>query len=191
MTQFEFAFTLLGFVLGLAVAEVLGGFVRVLKARTEAPTETIRIRIGWQTPMLGLIVTLDLIAFWWSAWVDRAGIPVTFLSLIYAAAIAGIYYAAAALVFPSHAENWPNLDDWFMRHKAQVATGILAANLLLMVGERVIDGHWFPTNISMYSLLIYLAAAAALIFARRPWQNLGALIVLLGTLASLAARPFL
>ena len=191
MTQFEFAFTLLGFVLGLAVAEVLGGFVRVLKARTEAPTETIGIRIGWQTPMLGLVVALDLIAFWWSAWVDRAGIPVTFLSLIYATAIAGIYYAAAALVFPSHPEDWPDLDDWFWRHKSQVGTGILSANLLLMIAERVIFGFWFPTNISMYSLLIYLSAAAVLTFARRTWQSLAALIVLLCTLASLAARPFL
>ena len=191
MTPFEFAFTLLAFVLGLAIAEILGGFVRVLRARTEAPDENIRIRIGWQTPILGLVVTLDLIAFWWSAWVDRAGIPATFISLIYAVGIAAIYYAAAALVFPSHPENWPNLDDWFVQHKGQVATGIVAANVLLAIAERAMNGIWFSAEISMYTLIVYLAAAIGLIFARRHWQSLTALLVLLGALASLAARPFL
>ena len=100
MTKFEFAFTLFGLVLGLALAEVLGGFVRVLKARSAGPSSTVGIRIGWQTPLLGLVVTLDLISFWLGAWQDQKVIPIDFLPLVFCALVAGIYYAAASLVFP-------------------------------------------------------------------------------------------
>src|SRR5688572_6495964 len=100
MTPFEFVFGLFALVLGLALTEVLGGFVRVLKARSVRADEELPIRIGWQTPLLGLVVALDLISFWLGAWEDREGIPIDFAPLVFCALIAGIYYAAASLVFP-------------------------------------------------------------------------------------------
>ena len=135
MTEFEFAFTLFGLVLGLAMTEVLGGFVRVLKARSVRADEDVAIRIGWQTPLLGLVVTLDLISFWLGAWENRQSIPIDFAPLVFAAVVAGVYYAAASLVFPDNPGSWPDLDDWFERHKGQVALGIFAANVLFSFGE--------------------------------------------------------
>jgi len=53
MSTFEFAFTLFALVLGLALTEVLGGFVRVLKARTESASTDVRIRLGWHIAAVG------------------------------------------------------------------------------------------------------------------------------------------
>jgi hypothetical protein len=190
MSNFEFAFTLFGLVLGLALAEVLGGFIRVLKARSVTPDADLVIRIGWQTPMLGLVVILDLVSFWYGAWLDREGIPINFASLVIAAAIAGIYFAAASLIFPDAPAQWPDLDDWFTRHKGQVAAGIFSANLLVNVAERAMFGTWFMSNASMIGQTIYLSTVFALIFARRGWQSIAAMAIALCVFAELAARPF-
>ena len=47
MSGFEFIFSLFGLILGLALAEGLGGLSRALKA-------SHRVRIGWPTALLGL-----------------------------------------------------------------------------------------------------------------------------------------
>ena len=46
MTGFELVFSLFGLLLGLCVAEVLGGLGRALEHRED-------VSIGWFTPMLG------------------------------------------------------------------------------------------------------------------------------------------
>ena len=51
MSAFEFFFSFYGLLLGLSVAELVGGFARVLH-------EKQRIRFGWLTPMLGIFVLL-------------------------------------------------------------------------------------------------------------------------------------
>ena len=49
MSAFEMMFTLLGLLLGLAIAEILAGLSRALRLlRTAKP-----VRIGWLTPLLG------------------------------------------------------------------------------------------------------------------------------------------
>lgn len=191
MSAFEFAFTLFGLVLGLALAEVLSGVVRVLKARSAGPSSEIRIRVGWQTPLLGLIVVLDLISFWLGAWEDREAIPIAFVPLVFSAALAGIYYAAASLVFPDDPQKWPNLDDWFGRHKRQVASGIFAANLLFSLGEVLMLGTWSASLSGRIWQIVYLALAAALIFARRGRQSTILLCLMLTVFLALAVRSYM
>lgn len=189
MTNFEFAFTLFGLVLGLALTEVLAGFVRVLKARSVRADEDAVIRIGWQTPLLGLVVTLDLISFWLGAWEDRQAIPIDFAPLVYTAVLAGIYYAAASLVFPEDPRRWPDLDDWFARHKGQVALGIFSANLLFSLGEVLVMGTWSSSIVGRVFQMFYVGLALALVFARRGRQSLTLLWVMIGVFAVLALRP--
>lgn len=191
MDSFEFAFTLFGLVLGLALAEVLGGFVKVLKARSVGPDEEAAIRIGWLTPLLGFVVTLDLISFWLGAWEVRSAIPIEFAPLVFSAAIAGIYYAAASLVFPDSPRDWPDLDDWFARHKAQVAAGIFAANFLFSFGEVLMFGTWSASLPGRLFQIVYLALALALAFVRGLRSSLVILALMLAVFGSLAARPLL
>lgn len=189
MDSFEFAFTLFVLVLGLALTEVLGGFVRVLKARSVRADEDVAIRIGWQTPLLGLIVALDLISFWLGAWEDRAAIPIDFAPLVFSALLAGIYYAAASLVFPDEPRKWPDLDDWFARHKGQVALGIFAANLLFSFGEVLLYGTWSNSLPGRVFQVVYVGLALALVFARRGRQSLVVQWLMVGVFALLALRP--
>src|SRR5688500_14878840 len=98
MTSFEFVFSLFGLMLGLSLAEILGGLTRTVQSRAAA-TAKKRRRIGWLTPLLGLFVMLDLTSFWTVAWTLRDSIPAHYSSLVIGLAITGIYYLAASLVF--------------------------------------------------------------------------------------------
>jgi hypothetical protein len=108
MTGFEFAFSLFGLLLGLCIAEVLGGLGRALEHREE-------VSIGWLTPMLGGFVLLDLTTYWFALWIDRENVPMSPLTLIIGTAFAAVYYLAAYLIFPDDLKRYSNLDVHFMR----------------------------------------------------------------------------
>lgn len=108
MTEFEFVFALFGLLLGLCVAEVLGGLGRALEHREE-------VSIGWLTPLLGAFVLLDLTTYWAALWLDRENIPVTPLTLLLGTALAAAYYLAAYLIFPDDVKRHADLDVHFMR----------------------------------------------------------------------------
>jgi hypothetical protein len=113
VSHFEFVFSLFGLLLGLSLAEVLGGAARTLKVRR-------RVRVGWLTPLLGLFVMLNLVSFWMGAWNAQALIPVAYPVLLIGLAITGLYYMGASLVFPADAEKWPDLDAYYFEHRRQV-----------------------------------------------------------------------
>jgi hypothetical protein len=166
MSAFDFSFTLFGLVLGLAMAEVLAGFGRVLKARSAAPDRSTKIRIGWLTPMIGLLVTLDLVSTWQLAWNSRQNIPITFAVLIGGTIVTAVYYIAATLVWPDKPANWPDLDDWFDRHKGQIGGAIALAN----VGFSAVQWLAAPAPVPLVQYL-YIGLAASLTVTRRRWQS--------------------
>lgn len=184
MEAFDFAFTLFGLVLGLAMAEVLGGFARVLKARSVAPDVTQPIRVGWLTPAIAMVLLLNLIGTWILAWNARANITITFASLIVGTAVTAVYYIAANLVWPTELANWPDLDDWFDRHKGQIGAAITAASL----GFVVVDWSINPNAADLPAQLVYLAMAATLMATRRRWQSGLAMAVMLSLHAAFAVR---
>ncbi len=71
---------------------MLGGLARTLKQwRT--------VRLGWLTPLLGLLVMLDLTSSWALAYALRDSIPGNFLTLVIGLFVTGLYFLAASLVF--------------------------------------------------------------------------------------------
>ena len=182
MEAFDFAFTLFGLVLGLAMAEVLGGFVRVLKARGTAPTgsaEVVTVRIGWLTPAIAVLLVLDLLSGWMLAWMARTVMPLTFAALLGGTAASALYYIAASLVWPDDPRSWPDLDAWFDRHKAQIASAIALAN----VGYLAI--LWFRGTSGIYLIqeIAYIILAALLTLTRSRWQSGAVMAVMLGLIA--------
>jgi hypothetical protein len=141
VTHFEFVFSLFGLLLGLSLAEVLGGAVRTLKARR-------RVRVGWLTPLLGLFVMLNLLSFWMAAWNAQALIPVAYPALLIGLAITGLYYMAASLVFPDDAEKWPDFDAYYFEHRRQVLGGIWLCNILAFALSWWIR-HLTPTPLAL------------------------------------------
>ena len=165
MSPFDFAFTLFGLLLGLSLAELFGGFARALRARR-------RIRIGWLSPLLALLMIIDLISFWVGAWNDRASITVTFPTLLFGAAIAGLYYMAAALVFPDDIDSGSDLDDYYMTQKLWVVLAIQVSNWLVIAGNIILHGNVFTNAYAFIQSSLWLSAGIALILARPRWLNL-------------------
>ncbi|MBX7500077.1 hypothetical protein K3181_01305 [Qipengyuania sp. YG27] len=193
MSGFDFAFTLFGLVLGLAMAEVLAGFVRVLKARSlpasssKAVGRTKKasssaavgrksrsIRIGWMTPVMGGIVVVDLVTAWNLAWLTLQEVSISIPVLVAGMVETGLYFVAASLVWPDEAKDWADLDNWFDRHKAQIGICLAFANVgfwLLYNASGIYNG--FPP-----ALAPYILATAALPFTRTRRESALALAVL-------------
>lgn len=177
MSAFEFGFTLFGLVLGLALTAVLAGFAGVLKARSSLPDEQTTIRFGWLTPMLALIVVVDLITFWLSAWGLREVVQINLPVLIVGAALTSIYFVTASLIFPDQPALWPDLDEWFDRHKGQIGGGIAVANIGFSITPIMLGkGSWGAIPIMQYA---YIVLVASLRVTRHRWQSLTILIGLL------------
>ena len=165
MSAFDFTFTLFGLLLGLSLAELFGGLAKAMRARR-------RIRIGWLSLLLALLMIVDLISFWVGAWSDRGSITVTFPTLLFGAAIAGLYYMAAALVFPENVDEWRDLDDYYFTQKLWVVLAIQVSNWLVIAGNIILHGNIFTTAVSFIQLALWLSAGLAIILARPRWLNL-------------------
>ena len=177
MTQFEFVFSLFGLLLGLSLAEVLGGLARVLKQRKE-------VQLGWLTPLLGLLVMLDLTSSWALAYSLKEAIPANFLTLVIGLVVTGLYYLAATLVFPDDVAKWPDLDDYYFRHKKQVLGGMLASRVLARAAQFALGGAgllYFPA----FAAFVLLALAA--MFAKGRKANIAILIIFLSLYPVFAA----
>ncbi|MEG3088016.1 hypothetical protein [Sphingomonas sp. PB4P5] len=135
MSPFELVFAVYGLLLGLAIAEVLGGFSRWIKLKRG----TKAVRIGWLTPLLGLLVMLDLTSFWMLAWDAREQISANYITLVAVLAMVGVYYLAATLIFPDTPEEWPDFDDWYDKQNRLVIGGLLAANVASWIGVGVLQ----------------------------------------------------
>jgi hypothetical protein len=169
MSPFEFVFSLFALLLGLSLAEVLGGLARTLKQwRT--------VRLGWLTPLLGLLVMLDLTSSWALAYSLRDSIPANFLTLVIGLFVTGLYYLAATLVFPDDASKWPDLDTYYFEHKRQVLGGMLASRVLARAAQFALGAagwNYFPA----FAAFVLLALVA--MFARSKKANIAVLLVFL------------
>ena len=128
MSAFEFFFSFYGLLLGLSVAELVGGFSRVLHERQ-------RVRFGWLTPLLAVFVALDVATFWNQAWVIFRGAPFNSALLCLGLIVAATFYIAASVTFPrvtaEGVEQRIDLDDHFWAHRRLIFTCILMANVIV------------------------------------------------------------
>ena len=174
MSNFEFVFSLFGLLLGLALAEVLGGFGNAIQSRR-------RLRIGWLTPLLGLLVAIDLTSFWMTAWRVRDLIPASNMTLYAGLAVIGLYYLTARITFPHDLEEWPDLDAYYFEHKKYVLGGVIACNLMALAGIAAIANnpfaHWEAWLVSIS--FIVPAVAAIVLRGRRVNAALLAFMILL------------
>lgn len=179
MSDFEFIFALFGLLLGLSIAEVLGGLARAIEARLRPGTA---VRIGWLTPLLGAFVMLDLLSFWQAAWVVRDAVAVSGKALMAVTLFASAYYLAARLVFPRDADEQPDLDAYFFRVR-RVVIGVLFALLLCQLAFYAslptIAPHLLrPLALGLTAILALLMATAMLVRG-----ELWARVVMLGLVA--------
>ena len=156
MDSFSFVFSLFGLLMGLALAEVFSGLGTAIEIRH-------KIRVGWLTPLLALLIAFDLTSFWMVAWQVRAGIPVNFISLMVGLLIFGIYYLIAQVVFPDDMEEWPDLDAYYWRHKKWLLGGVYVCNIVALVGQQIIGLNPFGDPKTLFALAAFTAGMAGAI----------------------------
>jgi len=177
MTAFEFVFSLFGLLLGLSLAEVLGGLARTLK-------QWRLVRLGWLTPLLGLLVMLDLTSSWALAYSIRDSIPANYLTLVICLFVTGLYFLAATLVFPDDASKWADLDDYYFEHKRQVLGGMLASRTLARIaqfGLGMAGWAYFP------AFAAFAILAVILMFVKGKRLNFAVLVLFLSLYPLFAA----
>jgi hypothetical protein len=171
MSAFGLVFSLAGLVLGLSLAEVLRGLTKAMKTRR-------KMRIGWLTPLLALLVCFDLTSFWTSAWELHDAIPPTWPALFLGFVITGTYYAAATMVFPDEPNEWESYDAYFFAHKRLVLGAVLTCNVIVLLIAVVMRGLPQPDLrawLTQYSFFPLLVVAIAV---KWRWLNLVLLSVL-------------
>lgn len=182
MSAFEFFFSFYGLLLGLSVAELAGGFARLLHERH-------RVRFGWLTPLLALFVALDLATFWNQAWRFFRGAPFNPALLLIGLAIAATFYVAASITFPrvtaEGVETRIDLDKHFWAHRGVIFGCVLAANAMVWILLWLLalaDPQWAAlwTPRLQIGVVIFALGTATAAFA--PWRPLAvaALLIVLG-----------
>jgi len=181
MSAFEFFFSFYGLLLGLSVAELVGGFSRVLHERQ-------RVRFGWMTPLLALFVALDLATFWNQAWMFFRGAPFNPALLFVGLVIAATFYVAASITFPrvtaEGVETRIDLDDHFWAHRRVVFGCVLAANAMVWVLLGLLalaDPAWaaFWTLRLLIGVVLFAACTATAAFAPSRRVVVAALLIVL------------
>lgn len=167
MDTFEFFFSLLSLLLGLALTQVASGLATMLKSRD-------LIRIGWLSPLAALLVCLDIGSFWPSLWSLRTVVEITTWPVLSGIALCLIYYVSAAFVFPETPDDAASLDQWFMANRRFALGGTLIAAALFSVVQififwdnyRMFDGLEFVWQLRGW--LVYVALMLVAIFGRSP-----------------------
>ena len=123
MTGFEFAFTLFGLLLGLALTEGLSGLARAFKSRHLTA-------MGWPTALLGAFVACDVVTFWMYGWSMRDRITLGWPLMFGGFILTGTYYVCASLIFPD--DKTEDFNAHFDRNRRLVIGGVLACNIALV-----------------------------------------------------------
>lgn len=183
MNTFEFLFSLYGLLLGLSLAEVLGGFSRAVRGRWRAHRNgSSEIRLGWLTPMLALFLMLDISSFWMTSWSTRDEIPMGTPSLFFGLAVTGLYFLAASWVFPeTDDESGANLDAHYLAHRQPILLIVLVCNLAVYVARFARTGEGFGNWGLVGGMIVgsYFGALLLAIVARSKRLNFIALALLL------------
>jgi hypothetical protein len=159
--------TFYSLLLGLAVAELLIGFANLLRHRA-------RPRLGLLTPLLGLIVFLQLMATFIDAWSRLQGVAITMEGLALPTAIGVILFFLSVIVVPRDPAEWSDLDDYFRLNRRWAIGLLIVANILVLgyeapfVQALIAGRHWF--NFGYYlaiNLLFFATSAGALLLHQR------------------------
>ena len=99
MSGLDFLFALFSLLLGLAMAEVLGGFARVMKLHARARAGRGRdVRVGLLVPLMAGFVLLGQLSCWTIMFQVRAQLPFNYVALVGVTLIVGTYYLFASVV---------------------------------------------------------------------------------------------
>ena len=161
----EYVSVFVSIIVGLAVADLLISFHRLLRAGHS-------VRWYWLLPALAIYLLLVIVAFWWGSYVWLLHIQtltmVSFLPTLLAAI--AIFLLTAAVLPDEVPQGGLDLRAWYLQSSRQI--WILASLALLLV-------------IIFYGEGQFTTAEAAVNFAKSQWDNLA---LLAGSVALIFTR---
>ncbi len=161
MSGFEFIFSLFGLMLGLSLAEGLGGLTRAIKVRGFRA-------IGWPTALLGLFVSCDVVTFWMYGWAMRDQLPLSWPVMFGGFVVTAVYYVAASLVFPDAVDRDSDLDAHFERNYRTVMGAILFCNAVLIGTVVALIDVPFNLRTVILTISFFPVSLIAILVRKRP-----------------------
>jgi hypothetical protein len=135
LDRFAFFFAFYGLILGLAVAELLGGFAGMVRAHALKKLEP-------QTALTALLTFVLIIATWVDTFTMSRSITLNFSDLWAPILLATFYYLGAAVVFPREVGQYAHLRAYFAARKRFVIGMLFAAEMV----DHVTNYGWMMDN---------------------------------------------
>jgi hypothetical protein len=135
--RFAFFFAFYGLILGLAVAELLGGFAGMVRAHALKKLEL-------QTALVALLTFILICATWIDTFTMSQSITLTFGDLWAPILLATFYYLAAAVIFPRDPGQYAHLRAYFAARRKFVIGMLFAAELV----DFWTNMPWFSQNLA-------------------------------------------
>jgi len=133
MDIFEFILVLVTVIVGLGIAELLGGVVRILRHELKPG----RLHSLW----IWMIFEMQ-VQWLWSSWALRDRGEWLFPEFILLLALPVVLYMIAAVLFPS-TDTSDDLDAHFFRHRKPFFLLLMACIILYSVNHRFLEGGDF------------------------------------------------
>lgn len=171
MTDFEFVFSLLGLLLGLSLANVLAGLSNALQERR-------KLKVGILTPLLGLLITLDITSYWTVAWSLRGALQPSFFVLLCGLAVTGTYYFISRMVFPRNTAEWPDFDVYYWGHKRWLLAGVIFCDGATYLFQIVLNEHPLIGTIDKVFAVLLFAGLFGALLAKGKRLNVALLVYL-------------
>jgi hypothetical protein len=174
MDSFSYLIVFFSMILGLALAELLGGFALMVRAQALKNLEA-------QTSLMAILILICIIADWIDAWHTMKSVTVDFAGLVVPILLAIAYYLAAAVVFPHREADHERLADYYQSRRPFMAAMLVAAVVLNNISYFHVyeeDLETQPAVFWSWDLPYNLAIAAAfiaLLFVRSRRGNLALL----------------
>lgn len=127
MGTFEYFFTFLGLMLGLALANIAGGFGRLWRVQSIG-------KVGFCLPLLALLILFRIISIWRTTYTVLPMVEITTISLFVAVGTALPYVLISTLMFPDDSKDWVDLDDYYLKHARVLLIALALPPLLASMG---------------------------------------------------------
>ncbi|HEX5239350.1 MAG TPA: hypothetical protein VFW39_12915 [Sphingomicrobium sp.] len=175
MTVREFVSVFISIIIGLAVADLLISFHRLI--RVDA-----RVKWYWLVPALAFYMLLVIVNFWWGTYWSFAGLRSLSMGAFIPTLLSAIalFLLAAAVLPDETVQDGLDLKAWYVRNAGHIwVLAFIGLSLVMLVEFRgeiagiVARGHSSPMQIARAYLgqewdnLLSLIAYAALIFTKR------------------------
>jgi hypothetical protein len=121
--SFSYFIVFYSLILGLALAELLGGFALMVRAHALKNLEA-------QTALVGALTLLNIVIEWVDSWNSLKGVTIDLAGLWAPVLLAISFYLAAAVVFPHREADHERLADYYQERRPFIIGMLLAASLL-------------------------------------------------------------